>query len=171
MRTKSRLVTALLMFLSITFPILGHIDTVLAQAPGNISGVVLGVDGRPLMGVEVQLIDISTGNVVASTKTAKDGSFSFDRLKAGKTYNVKAFHGTDVNSALVTASTAPSKPVALKLSRTKGVKLLAAAKGGLPTWAYVLIGVGVVGAAVGGAAAAGAFEGGRHHRPASPASP
>ncbi|MFQ5861552.1 MAG: carboxypeptidase-like regulatory domain-containing protein [Candidatus Brocadiales bacterium] len=160
MLIKSRLVTFLPVFLSLVFPIAGHMGAVLAQTLGDISGTVVGVDGRPLMGVEARLVDINTGNAVASIKTAKDGSFSFSGLKAGNTYKVQALHGKDVDSALVTVSSGPSKPVALKLSQTKGFMALAGAGGGFPVWGYVLIGLAVAGAAAGAAAASGLVAGG-----------
>jgi hypothetical protein len=164
---KKKLLSILLVFLCMVFPITGHMGVLFAQTLGDISGTVIGADGKPLRGVEVRVIDINTDKIIASAKTDKDGSFSFGGLKAGQTYKVEALHGKDVSSVLVAASAAPSKPVALRLSKTKGVQVLAAAGKGFPTWGYVLIGVGVVGGAVGGAAAAGAFEG-KKRRPVSP---
>ncbi|MDI6759641.1 MAG: carboxypeptidase-like regulatory domain-containing protein [Candidatus Brocadiaceae bacterium] len=163
MQRKSRSLIFLFVFLSAIFPILGHTNVLFAGPAGSISGSVMGADGNPLVGVEVEVID-NKGAVIASTKASKDGSFSFNGLEAGKTYKVKTFYGKDVDSTLVTAVAGPSKPVALKLSNTKGVKVLVGnpgpgGAGGFPTWGVVLIGVGVIGAAAGGAAAAGAFGG------------
>lgn len=163
---KTKLVTILLVFLSMVFPISGHMGVLFAQTLGDVSGTVIGADGKPLRGVEVRLINIDTDKIIASAKTDKDGSFSFGGLKAGQTYKVEALHGKDVNSALVTASAAPSKPVALKLSKTKGVRVLAAAGKGFPTWGYVLIGVAVVGGIAGGIAASSG--GGKDRAAASP---
>lgn len=124
MRTKSRFVTILLVFLCLAFPIAGQVGTALAQAIAKVPGSVVGIDGKPLMGVDVRLIDISTGKVVDSTKTAKDGSFEFYVIKTGiayKTYKVEASHENDSDSDLVTVWGGASKPAALKLSWTKGL--------------------------------------------------
>ncbi len=164
---KTKFVTILLVLLSAVFPIAGNIGTVLAQTPGNIGGTVVGAYEKPLRGVGVRLVDINNGKVIASTKTAKDGSYRFGELTTGKTYKVKAFHGKDENSTLATASSGPLKPVALKLSKTKGIKVLAAA-GGFPVWGYLLIGAVVVGGVVGGLAASGAFGDDDDKEPASP---
>ncbi len=165
---KTKFVTILLVLLSAVFPVVGSMGTVLAQTSGNISGTVIGADEKPLRGVGVRLVDINNGKVLASTKTAKDGSYRFGELTTGKTYKVNAFHGKDESSALAAASADASKPVALKLSRTKGVMLLAKGKKGFPEWGYVLIALGAVGAGVGIAAAAGAFSGSSSKKAASP---
>lgn len=162
---KTKFVTILLVFLSMVFPVSGHMELLFAQTLGDVSGTVIGADEKPLMGVEVRLINIDTDKIIASAKTDKDGLFTFGGLKAGQTYKVEALHGKDVNSALVAASATPSKPVALKLSKTKGVQVLAAG-GGFPTWGYVLIGLAVVGGIAGGIAASSG--GGKDHAPASP---
>lgn len=165
MRLRSKLITTLFVCLSLTFPIMGQTAALMAAESGVISGIVAGADGKPLVGVEVQVIDINKGNILASTKTAKDGSFSFKGLEVGKSYKVKTFYGKDGDSAILTASSAPAKPATLKLAKTKGFITLVGNPGtagvagkGFPVWGYFLIGVGTVGAGVGGAAAAGAFD-------------
>ncbi len=168
---KTKFVTILLVFLSMVFPISGHMGTALAVVLGSIPGTVTSAKGDPLVSIKVNLIDINTGKTVATTKTARDGSYSFDDLKAGETYKVEAKHGTDTASAVVTTSTGPSKPVDLRLLQTKGVPVVVGSSGGWPVIAYVAIGLAAIGAGVGGAAAAGAFSSSSKSRaPASPSS-
>ena len=169
-KTRKSFVTITLVFLSMVFPISGHMGTVLAVALGNILGTVTSAKGDPLVSVKVNLIDINTGKTVATTKTARNGSYSFDDLKPGKTYKVEAKHSTDTASAVVTTQAGPSKPVDLQLLKTQGSPVVVGSSGGWPVIAYVAIGLAVVGAVVGGVAAAGGFSGSSKSRAeASPA--
>ncbi len=155
---KTKVVTVLLVLLSAVFPIAGNMGTVLAVALGSIPGTVTSAKGDPLASIKVNLIDINTGKTVATTKTAKDGSYSFNDLKAGETYKVEAQYRTDKASAVVTTQAGSSKPVDLQLLKTKGAPVVMGSSGGLPVIAYVAIGLVVVGGVVGGVAAAGGFS-------------
>ncbi len=159
---KTKFVTILLVFLSMVFPISGHMGTVLAVALGSIPGTVTSAKGNPLVAIKVNLIDINTGKTVATTKTARDGSYSFDDLKAGGTYKVEAKHSTDTASAVVTTHAGPSKPIDLQLLKTQGSLIVMGSSGGWLVIAYVAIGLAAV-----GASAARAFSG-KSRAPASP---
>jgi hypothetical protein len=164
-------VTITLVFLSMVFPISGHMGTVLAVALGSIPGNVTGTSGNPLVGVKVSLVDMNTGKTVATTKTAKDGSYSFNDLKPGESYKVEAQYGTDKDAAVVDvpAGGGPSNPVALQLRKTKGFPVFAGGGGGWSNWYFVPITAAAIGAGVGGAWAAGAFDGSSGNGEDSPA--
>jgi hypothetical protein len=159
--TRKSFVTITLVFLSMVFPVSGHVGTALAVALGTIPGNVTGVNGNPLVSVKVSLTDMATGKTVATTKTAPDGSYSFDDVEPGKSYKVEAQHGTDKDAAVVDvpADGGTSNPVALKLRRTKGFPIFTGGGGGWSNWYFIPISAAAIGAGVGGAWAAGAFDG------------
>ncbi len=162
-----------LVLVAALFPVAGQTGSLFAQTIGEIAGNVVGIDGKPLLGIKVEAVDAATTDaVVASTTTGVDGRFQFKGLEAGKTYRIQATHGLDKASKYVKLSptgkqlSPTGEQMSLKLSKTKGFWSLNAGK-----WVYVVVAVVVAaGAGVGIAAAAGAFDGGKD-RAASPSSP
>jgi hypothetical protein len=95
----------------------------------KIDGTVLGKDGKPMANVCIQLKNLDSGQVAASTKSDKDGKYAFEGVKAGN-YVVEVL---DNNCQNVVATSAA---------------LTAAAAGGALTGIAVTVGAGA--AAAGG---------------------
>ncbi|MFQ5861530.1 MAG: carboxypeptidase-like regulatory domain-containing protein [Candidatus Brocadiales bacterium] len=152
-----------LVLLAAVFPVAGQTSSLFAQTTGEITGTVVGIDGKPLRGIKVEAVDVATDVVAASTTTRPDGSFQFKGLEAGKTYRIQAAHGLDKASEYVQLSPT-GKQTSLKLSKTKG--FLSPHPG---QWVYVVVGVlAAAGVGLGAAAATGAIGGGGKDRVASP---
>lgn len=142
-----------LVLVAALFPVAGQTGSLFAQTTGEITGNVVGIDGKPLLGIKVEVLDVATDAVVASTTTGPDGSFQFKGLEAGKTYRIQAAHGLDKASNYVQLSPT-GKQMSLKLGKTKGFW---SPNPGL--WVYVVVGVlAATAVGVGVAAAAGAGE-------------
>ena len=99
----------------------------------KIDGAVLDKDGKPMANACVQLKNLDSGQVAASSKSAADGKYAFEGVKAGN-YVVEVL---DSNCQNVVATSAA---------------LTAAAAGG------ALTGIGVTVGAAGAAAGAGFFS-------------
>ncbi|HEY2253180.1 MAG TPA: peroxidase family protein, partial [Planctomycetaceae bacterium] len=56
--------------------------------PGTISGTVTSQSGNDLAGIAIQLVN-SRGQVVGTTTTAKDGTYEFNGVTTGATYQVR----------------------------------------------------------------------------------
>jgi hypothetical protein len=54
------------------------------QSAGSVTGVVRGGQLQPLTGTRIQLRDVKTGNVIATTTATDGGSFSFAGLPPGE---------------------------------------------------------------------------------------
>jgi len=120
-----------------------------AQAGSALTGIVRGGHMQPLTGMGVQLRDIQTGNLIASTTATDGGSFSFPNLPAG-TYIVEA---VDASGKVLGIGA----PVSLAGGATATTSVIAPGVGGAAASAggFHLLGMGpVTSVTVLGAAAA-----------------
>lgn len=61
---------------------------------GTITGSLLTIDGRPISNAQIELQDVNTGGVVASTYSKTNGSFGFYNVPLGQ-FEVLASRGVD----------------------------------------------------------------------------
>lgn len=87
-----------------------------AMSLSSISGIVVGMDGRPLTNAVVQLQDVDTGSVLTSVQSAANGNFSFSNIPEGN-YEVVANLGVDQAHERVRCSHSDT-PVTLRLNTT-----------------------------------------------------
>jgi hypothetical protein len=120
------------------------------QATGSVAGVISGPNGA-LADLVVNIINVDTGTVVATTKTAADGGYSAANLPPGN-YTVQVTNPSgavlSTRNVLVAAGVAATINVALTASQ------LAAA--GIAAGGAAAVGGGLSTAAILGIAGAGA---------------
>jgi hypothetical protein len=121
------------------------------QATGSVAGVVSGPNGA-LADLVVNVINVDTGSVVATSKTAADGGYSFANLPPGN-YTVQVSNPTgavlSTRNVLVAAGVAATVNIALTASQLAAAGIAAggaAAAGGLSTGAIL----GIAGATAAG---------------------
>lgn len=125
------------------------------QAMGTVAGVVSGPNG-PLANLTLNVVNIDTGSVVATSTTSANGAYSFDNLPPGNyTVQVMSPGGSVLNTrnVLVAAGLAATLNFTLTASQLAAAGIAAggaAAGGGLST-------ATVLGIAGGSAAAIGTF--------------
>jgi hypothetical protein len=121
------------------------------QTTGSIAGVVSGPNGA-LADLVVNIINVDTGSVVATSKTAADGGYNFANLPPGN-YTVQVSNPTgavlSTRNVLVAAGVAATVNIALTASQLAAAGIAAggaAAAGGLSTGAIL----GIAGATAAG---------------------
>jgi Flp pilus assembly protein TadD len=85
-----------------------------AMSLSSVSGVVIGMDGRPLSNAVIQLQDVDSGSVLTSVQSSVNGAFSFSNIPVGN-YEVVANLGVDQAHERVRCSHSDT-PVILRLN-------------------------------------------------------
>ena len=121
------------------------------QATGSVAGVVSGPNGA-LADLVVNVINVDTGTVVATSRSAADGGYSFANLPPGN-YTVQVANPSgavlSTRNVLVAAGVAATVNIALTASQLAAAGVAAggaAAAGGLSTGAIL----GIAGATAAG---------------------
>ena len=121
------------------------------QGTGSLAGVVSGPNGA-LADLNVNVINVDTGAVVATTKTAADGAYSFANLPPGN-YTVQVSSPTgavlSTRNVLIAAGVAATVNIVLTASQLAAAGIAAggaASAGGLSTGAIL----GIAGASATG---------------------
>lgn len=121
------------------------------QSTGSVAGVVSGPSGA-LAGLSINVINVDTGAVVATSKTAADGGYSFTDLPPGN-YTVQVSNPTgavlSTRNVLIASGVAATANIALTASQLAAAGIAAggaAVAGGLSTGAIL----GIAGATAAG---------------------
>lgn len=85
-----------------------NMDNMADMSTGSISGSLLNTDGRPVGNCSIELHELNSGSLIASTYAMINGSFQFDNVPTGR-YEVVAIHGVDSAYGRVRVNQGPSE--------------------------------------------------------------
>jgi|KBSMisStaDraftv2_1062788.scaffolds.fasta_scaffold590437_2 hypothetical protein len=126
-----------------------------AQATASVAGMARSSAGQPMANSTVQLRNLTTGQLVGTTKSSASGAFNFAALPAGR-YAVEVLNATGqiigTSAALDVAVGAAISGVAVAAGATGAAAVGAGA--GLSTAAIIGITAAAIGAGVAGYAVA-----------------